>query len=163
MYTMLDAIGFLLEQPFRNVPRQLERLSEEQLNQPLDLPETNTLYQLETHMAGATEFWLLSLVGGQLSRRDREAEFRSTGTLADLQQRYAVVLADVQRLLAGRTEEDLNRPLTPPPEVVADPLFQQYHSQAPLTVGYALLHMMRHNALHVGHLQLTLQLLGAAA
>ncbi len=91
-----------------------------------------------------------------------DAEFLTAGTLADLTARYDALHAAVQTLLAGLADADLNRPVTPPPEVVATPEFQQFHGSATLTVGYCFLHIMQHCALHAGHMQLTLQLLAEA-
>ncbi|MHB8577473.1 MAG: mycothiol transferase [Dehalococcoidia bacterium] len=84
MTTVIDTIALLLNRRGRYVLSQLDGLTEAQLNQPLALPETNTLYQLVTHMTSSGEFWVLTMVGGRSTTRDRGAEWRSTGTLSDL-------------------------------------------------------------------------------
>ncbi len=73
----------------RDVLKQLEGLSDELLNRPLALPETNTLFALATHIAGSTEFWVLEMAGGRRVDRNRQAEFRSAGRREDLMHRRA--------------------------------------------------------------------------
>ena len=52
-----------LERIARDTIQALDGLPDEVLNRPLPLPETNSLFALATHLAGAGEFWTLVLVG----------------------------------------------------------------------------------------------------
>lgn len=62
----------------------LEGLSEEQLNRRPDVPGTNSGYVIATHMLGNARAWVLGIVCGQALRRDRPAEFASSGSYDDV-------------------------------------------------------------------------------
>ena len=135
----------------------LQDRSDEELNRPLTLPETNTLFALATHLVGAGEFWVLAVTGGRTIPRDRLAEFRATGSYSDLTARYERWLAGVHEVLDAlvpeRMEEriDVNRYRSVP-----------LASAQEVTAREALLHAIEHSALHLGHIQLTRQLLSYA-
>ena len=54
-------------------------LGEEALNWKPPVTDTNSLYQLITHVTGSDAFWLLHIVGGIPVQRDRAAEFMAGG------------------------------------------------------------------------------------
>jgi len=148
--SVLDYIG-------HQVLDQLHDLSDEELNRPLTLPETNTLFALATHLVGAGEFWVLAVAGGQTILRDRLAEFRATGSFSDLTARYERWLAGVHEVLDALV-----------PERMEDRIDVNLYRSVPLasaqevSVREALLHALEHSALHLGHIQLTRQLLSYA-
>lgn len=148
-------IARVLDQIGHEVLDQLEGLSDEALNRHLTLPEANTLFALAIHLVGAGEFWVLVIAGGRTIPRDRLAEFQASGTCADLTERYERWIADVHEVLNAlvpeRLEEriDVNRFRSPPGA-----------SAEEVSVREALLHAVEHSALHLGHIQLTRQLLG---
>jgi len=143
----------VIERIARNTLAALAGLSDELLNRPLDLPETNTLFALATHLAGAGEFWTLALAADQTRQRDKPAEFRATGTLAALTARYADWIAAVHATLDPLPDSALTRLVHPPAEYLG-PL------PAELSVRECLLHAVEHAAQHLGHIELTRQLLG---
>jgi uncharacterized damage-inducible protein DinB len=143
----------LLEYIGRDVLQQLCAVPESLLNQPLALPETNTLFALATHLAGAGEFWVLALAGGRTVARDRSAEFHAAGTLAELVARYERWIADVHAVLDTLPDAEMER-VTQPPAT-----YQPRNPLQPMTVRDCLLHAVEHSALHQGHIQLTCQLL----
>ncbi|HLV98048.1 MAG TPA: DinB family protein [Ktedonobacterales bacterium] len=144
--SLLDYIGREALQQLRSVPEAL-------LNQPLTLPETNTLFALATHLVGAGEFWVLVMAGERMIPRDRLAEFYATGTLAELVARYERWIADVHKVLDSLPDEAMERVVNPPAT------FQPRKLDQPMTVRDCLLHAVEHSALHQGHIQLTCQLL----
>lgn len=143
---VLDAIG-------RDVIKQLEGIPDELLNKPLDLPETNTLFALATHLVGAGEFWVLALAGGWQIARDRLAEFHATGTGANLLARYERWLENVHTMLDTLPDSAMEQPADPPAH------FRPRRGDQSFTVRDCLLHAVEHSALHQGHIQLTRQLL----
>ena len=143
----------LLEYIGREVLEQLRTVPEPLLNQPLTLPETNTLFALATHLVGAGEFWVLSLAGGRTIERDRLAEFHTTGTLAELVTRYERWIVGTHEVLDSLPDETMERIAQPPAT------FQPRDPRQPMTVRDCLLHAVEHSALHQGHIQLTCQLL----
>jgi uncharacterized damage-inducible protein DinB len=143
---VLENIGHDVLVDLRSVPAPF-------LNQPLALPETNTLFALATHLVGSGEFWVLALAGGRTIARDREAEFHASGTLAELVTRYERWIADLHEVLDTLPDEVMERIATPP---------STYMPRTPdqvMTVRDCLLHAVEHAALHQGHIQLTCQLL----
>lgn len=133
---------------------QVREISDEDLNRPLDLPESNSAFVLATHLIGAAEYWVLELAGGQDVARDRPAEFRATGTGAALAARYERWLAAMHTVLAALPGERMGQP------ALAHDGQQARQGGQPVTVRDALLHAIEHCALHQGHLELTRQLLG---
>jgi uncharacterized damage-inducible protein DinB len=135
----------------------LQDLSDEELNRPLTLPETNTLFALATHLVGAGEFWAFAVAGGRTIPRVRLAEFRATGSYSDLAARYERWLAGVHEVLD-----------TLVPERMEERIDVNLYRSVPLasaqevSVREALYHAIEHSALHLGHIQLTRQLLGHA-
>ncbi len=147
---VLDSIG-------RDVLIQLSGVSPEDLNRPLDIPETNSLFALATHLVGSGEFWVLAMVGGQNIPRDREAEFRATGTLNELVNRYESWLVAVHELLDNLPDADMKRAIEAPAAR------RPYFKDKVITVRDCLLHAVEHCALHQGHIQITRQLLAASS
>ena len=148
-------IARVLDQLGHEVLAQLKDLSDEELNRPLTLPETNTLFALATHLVGAGEFWVLVVAGGRTIPRNRLAEFRASGSRADLTARYERWITGVHEVLNALAPEsmeeriDVNRYRSAPRA-----------SAEEVSVREALLHAVEHSALHLGQIQLTRQLLG---
>ncbi len=131
--------------------RAIDRLDDETVTARPGLPGANTPFGLVTHALGACEWWTAHIVCGHPSARDRDAEFDTTGTVADL--REAIEIAK-ERLV------DLSPEMT-----AATELAHEAHTQTPLgapwTVGAALIHAYEELAQHLGHLEITVDLLAA--
>lgn len=141
------SLALVLEQIVRNAMAQFRDISDADLNRPLELPESNTALVLATHLIGAAEYWVLQVAGGQDVGRERSAEFRATGTAAELVARYERWLTAMRQLFQTLPEDRLEQPT------------RRFNGE-PITVRDALLHAVEHSALHQGHLELTRQLLG---
>ncbi|MBV9230530.1 MAG: DinB family protein [Chloroflexi bacterium] len=155
MATQARQFAIVLERIGHGVLAQLQSLPDTRLNQQLSLPETNSLFALATHLVGMSEFWVLALVGRQQLHRDRSAEFQATGTAGELIQRYTQWLKDMHEVLDALPDPMMEQLVDPPLEYrdtggLAD---------GPVTVQDCLLHTVEHSALHLGHIQLTRQLL----
>lgn len=110
-------------------------------------PEMNSINVLVVHLVGAERYWLGDVLLGELSGRDREAEFRTSGlTEKELVQRLAEIEIYVKIALDGLTLEDLNRKRISP------------RNRRQVTIGYLLPYVLKHTALHLGHIQITRQL-----
>jgi hypothetical protein len=147
-------IAQTLERILRETLAQLEGLPDELLNRPLEQPETNTLFALATHIIGAAEYWVLALVGAHPLARERAAEFHTYGSLAELKERYERYIDAMHELLDVLPATRLEEPVAPPGA------YRYVPPERPLLVRDALLHALEHSALHLGHIQLTRQLLG---
>ncbi|MFW5748462.1 MAG: DUF664 domain-containing protein [Chloroflexota bacterium] len=110
-------------------------------------PEMNSLTVLVVHTMGAARFWIGDMGLGDLSERDRAAEFQAKGyTEVELVALLDDTFAYVAQALARLTYDDLM--LTR-----QSPIHQREYS-----VSWSLLHALEHTALHIGHAQITRQL-----
>ena len=126
------------------------RACTECLNEALDwVPgeDMNSLCVLVVHTAGAARFWFGDAALGDISNRDRAAEFRASGlSHAELKARFAALEEYVRGAIGRLTLSDLGsvRPIP--------------GRSGEITVGDALLHTMEHTGVHLGHAQITRQL-----
>jgi hypothetical protein len=154
MATEAETIAATIERLAREALAQLEGLPEEALNRALPLPETNSLYALATHLLGAGQYWTVTLVGGRDIPRNREAEFTATGTLTSLRERYDRWLAALHEHLDALPDAEMTRPLP-----LTGRIRPGWMESDQISVRESLLHALDHTALHLGHIQLTRQLL----
>lgn len=127
----------------------LQTLPQEALNwQPDEHSEDhamNSIAILATHAAGAEHFWIGEVVGGLPATRDRAAEFETVvADTAVLQQTLQTVHQQTRTILQNVTQEDL------------DGIRQARDREVP--TRWAILHVIDHTALHLGHIQITAQL-----
>lgn len=106
---------------------------------------TNSLAVLAVHVAGAERFWIAEGIAGRPPARDRDAEFDTQATdAAELQRRLDEVGTETRGILSGLSESDL------------DGTLEVRDREVP--IRWAILHVIDHTALHLGHMQLTYQL-----
>ncbi len=109
--------------------------------------DMNSLCVLVVHVVGAERFWCGTVAFDDPAPRDRDAEFRVRGlSLADLKDALTHSRTYVHNGLAQLTLDDLTQ--------VRDVRGRDRQ----VRVGWALLHVLDHIALHVGHAQITRQL-----
>lgn len=129
----------------------LNRLDDESVNKRPDLPGANTPFQIVTHCLGVMEYWGGHIVRGRENRRDRDAEFRATGTIGEL----------VDRLEAARRRfrDDVLHadPSAAPPNLPPD----EEDRDRPLgrTQAGVLMHVYEELAWHLGHLEISRDIL----
>ncbi len=152
-------IALVIERIAREIMAKLATLSDEQLNRRLPVPDANTLFAIATHAVGMGEFWVLTLVGDRPSNRKRSAEFVAVGGGKALLARYQQWIADTHALLDTLPVEAMARVVEPPFEFRSTGGLQE----GPLTVRDCLLHVVEHTATHLGHVQLTADLLQSGA
>lgn len=129
--------------------RAIAWLDDELANTQPSLPNANTPAQLVVHALSACEWWIRGIVCGDEVARDRDAEFEATATTNELQARCAAtksLLTELAPRVAAATEVHFN-------PVTRVPLGQ------PWTVGLALVHAYEELAQHLGHLEITVDLL----
>ncbi|MEZ4531595.1 MAG: hypothetical protein R2855_11295 [Thermomicrobiales bacterium] len=117
---MLPATMAMLQKLVAEIFEQLDGIPEDDLNTwlPRDgMRDVNTFFALATHTVGAGEFWILEAAGGRNMDRNRRAEFASTGSLAQLRERYDRWLEGSEEVFFTIDDEDLAsiyyRPATP--------------------------------------------------
>jgi len=150
-----------MTQETRDLLATLERLTNQLVRGVVSAPaealdwapagQTNSVAAIATHALGASNHWLVSIIGGEDDGRDREAEFRALrADLGNVEQRSRSWLADARRILEPMSTNDLDQPCKRPSSSEG--------WMASLTARGAVLHVIEHVGMHIGHLELTLQL-----
>lgn len=107
----------------------------------------NSMAVLAAHIAGSEAFWIGDIVMQEPTGRDRPAEFRTS----ELDGKALSEMLD--RSLSRIYEAFENLSLAGLPETRSSPF-----SDNEITVAWAIAHILEHTALHLGHMQLTRQL-----
>lgn len=156
-----DHMGISVDELVSYVERAVDQmadivagLGDDLANRRPALPGANSPYAILRHCLGVMEFWGGQVVAGRAIERDRDAEFRAAGPVAALvvaaQQANGTFRAD------AATADPGARPRGIHPETGADEL--ERASQ-----GSALLHVLEEVTQHLGQLELTRDVLRAAA
>ena len=110
---------------------------------------------LAAHVLGATRAYVLGFGCGQEVERDRSAEFAATSTAgADLAAELRSLIEEIASALGSLDGARLDEVITPP---------QHLFGEAPaheLSRRWAIVSAIRHCGIHLGHLQLTRDVLG---
>ena len=110
-------------------------------------PEINSLIILVIQLIGAERYWIGDVINGDPSERDRAAEFNAQGLSEDrLIQRLSENEKYIRKALEPLALQELEAMRTSP------------RNGRNVTVGWALCHVLKHTALHLGHMQITRQL-----
>lgn len=105
----------------------------------------NSVAVLAMHAAGAEHFWLGEVVGKLPATRNRDAEFETVvGDTAVLQQTLNKVAQQTRAVLEAITQADLDG--------------TRRARSRDVPVRWAILHVIDHTALHLGQIQITVQL-----
>jgi hypothetical protein len=130
----------------------VEGLGDELANCRPDLPGANSPYAILTHCLGVMEFWGGATVAGRSVERDRDAEFVAAGPVAELVARAAEAGRRLRVDLAGLdAAQEPSHVRRTPDELV--PYTE--------TKGAVLLHVLEELFQHLGHLELTRDILVA--
>src|SRR5262245_28163083 len=145
-----DDFLWFVDEALNGMVAIVETLGDEGANRRPDLPGANSPYAILFHCLGVMEYWGGQVVAGRTVDRDRDAEFRASGPVADLiasaQQAQRRFRADIV------TADPRARPLGGHPTTGPDEL--ELTSQ-----GHALLHVMEEVCQHLGQMELTRDLL----
>lgn len=127
--------------------RAMSRLDDASVNA---VPSTggSTPFQLVTHAIAATNWWTAHHVCGHQVARNRDAEFEAAGPLADA----AATVAEFRTTLAGLAPEMAAAVGVHGAPSTQTPLGQDW------TIGACLIHAYEELAQHLGHLELTTDL-----
>lgn len=121
----------------------IDGLSQEALDW-IPKPGMNSIGILIVHIVGAERYWLGDVMMKEPSGRNRDQEFLTQGLEPpELTHRLDGALAYVQESLEKFSLEDLT-------EIRISPRDGQE-----FTIGWALLHVLNHTALHLGHIEAT--------
>lgn len=146
----VDDIVRFCERTIDGMARAIARLDDTTVNAgPPGLAGANSPYVLVTHALGALEWWTGHMVCGHPSSRDRAAEFGAGGTVAELVDATEAAKARL-RAIAPELAAATTIAGTP---VTTIPLDGEW------TIGACLIHAYEELAQHLGHLEITVDLL----
>lgn len=124
----------------------VEALGDERVNlRPHNMPHTNSPFAILTHCVGLTRYFIGAALGGRQVQRDRDAEFRAQGTVAEISQAVRALQQDIQ--------EDIKHVHGDQPSAFPEAIRQP--AQRTWTQGRFLLQCYKELAQHHGHMELT--------
>ncbi|SRR5579884_57072 len=145
MDQLRDDLLEFIERAIDGLSAILEDLGDELANRRPDLPGANSCFAILTHCLGVMEYWGGEVIAGRSIVRDRPAEFLATGHVADLVERAGRAKAQLRVDVAGR---DLRDPVSKRP------------ARLPyVNNGSVLDHVLEEVAQHLGHVEITRDLL----
>jgi uncharacterized damage-inducible protein DinB len=107
--------------------------------------ETNSIAVILAHVAGSEAFFIKEIIGQQKIQRDRPAEFATKGiSLKELNTKLEAAAKVTETALTALTPTQLEEP-------------RKFREES-VTVRWAIVLLIEHIAMHVGHMQLTRQL-----
>jgi uncharacterized damage-inducible protein DinB len=106
---------------------------------------TNAVAGLVVHCCGVTEFWIGHVGLGRPTHRDRDSEFTSTATVAEL---HAMVDATLARVSEDLAAIDAGK-------VQADRTGRQFLEGDDQSDGAIVLHVLEELYQHLGHMEIT--------
>ncbi len=150
---LLEAARTTLDGSLRELRKQLEGLDASALNARPGGKGTNPLAVLAVHALASTRSWLALATASLLPPRDRPREFETV--VDDLGVFLASVdaTADACRELLARSNG------IEPARTGTAPWRGGTEAEEPVTAAWALLHALDHLREHIGHAQLTRELL----
>src|SRR5438552_17597886 len=75
----------------------VEALGDERVNlRPHNMANTNSPFAILTHCVGLTRYFIGGALGGRQVLRDRDAEFRAQGTVAEIRQTVRTLQQEIQ-------------------------------------------------------------------
>jgi hypothetical protein len=129
----------------------VSELGDDLANRQPGLPGANSPYAILRHCLGVMEFWGGEVVAGRQVSRDRPAEFRAHGQVADL-------------AAATRRAQDQFHADAATAEFAAPPRGGYAHQKYPdrlefTSQGHTLLHVLEEVTQHLGQMELTRDIL----
>lgn len=145
-----------LHRLFDRLEATIGGLDERALNWRPQVAEPNSIFVLATHILGNAEGWILGIACGQHVPRDREAEFLASG-------KDASPIIDKARELTRRIDDALAALPDAALDDMRDPAQALWGigTRHPVSVRGAIMHVIEHFALHLGHIDVTKDLAAA--
>jgi uncharacterized damage-inducible protein DinB len=133
-----------MRRAFRQMLDVADRLGDERVNERPLGADTNAVAALIIHSRAVAEFWIGHVGLGRPTSRDRESEFSTTATVAELHALVDETLAqlseDLAAMDAGKTQPDRTG--------------RQFLEGGDESDGAIVLHVLRELYQHLGHMEL---------
>ena len=147
----VDAVVSYVDRAVEQMTAIVSDLGDDLANRKPDLPGANSPYIILWHCLGVMEFWGGGVVAGRPVSRDRAAEFRASGQVADL-------------ATATRRAQDQFHADAATAEFAAPPRGGYTHRKYPdelefTSQGHTLLHVLEEVTQHLGQMELTRDML----
>jgi uncharacterized damage-inducible protein DinB len=151
----IDIYSRYIREKIAQIHFALSDLREDELNRAPDLPGANSAYVIATHTFGNMRAWVLGIICGIDLRRDRPAEFASRGTYQELGKAACELSREIEAALQELDPATLGDRFVPAQELwgEGDPV--------ELEPRACLAHVLEHAGTHLGHIQMTVELLKA--
>ena len=146
----IEAAWGAIELTLQELLETLDGLDDGQLGWLPPATDSNSLFTLAWHSMGSVERQLYFLFAGQPGAGDRDAEFRASGTRADIDRRWAELRPRLTETLARVPPATLDATFTHP-------------RRGPLPGRRFLPNVLAHCAEHLGQARLTRDLLLASS
>ena len=147
MDPVIQAYFEILKAIHKGYRAQISGLTQEELDwSPGD--EMNSLAVLSAHVAGAERYWISDIVMGEESGRDRDKEFATAGVSGEILSNRLDSVLDYAQEAFDRMEANQLAELR-----------TSARDGRERTVAWWITNLLEHAALHLGHMQITRQLL----
>jgi len=151
MDPVIKSYADVLESLHEEFKKQISGLTQEELDWSPGA-DMNSLAVLAAHIAGSERYWIGDHITGKDSGRVREEEFATSGSTEDaLSEQLDAALKNSLEVFDGLTQDQLG-------EIRNSP-----QGDREFTVAWIIAHVLRHDALHLGHMEVTRQLVNSRA
>ena len=151
----VDAVVSYADRAVSQMTEIVTELGDDLANRKPALPGANSPYAILRHCLGVMEFWGGEVVAGREVIRDRPAEFRAHGPVPGL---AAAAASALRRFRADAATAEFGAPPRGGTGHRKHPDELEFASQ-----GHALLHVLEEVTQHLGQMELTRDMLRAAA
>lgn len=145
----LDEFEVFCRRSFAGVLRTIDDLGDRLVNERPRQIMASSPFALVTHVLGVCDFWIGHILLGRPSDRVRDDEFTASGTVEELHHATDAWLLSLHRSKSQIAETT---------SLAADPS-TEVPLEAEWTVGAVLLHIYEEIAQHLGHLEVTADVL----
>lgn len=146
----IDAYATSIVERLDRAAACLDGLTERQMNWRPPIGGANSVYALATHTLGNARAWVLGIACGRDIGRDRPGEFAASGAdAARVRDEAARLSGEIRDALRALDPARLDQRLVPAQELWGESPPRE------ISVRDALIQVIEHASLHLGHLQLT--------
>ena len=149
----LETYSHTIRTKIDQILEAIGELDGDDLNRAPELAGANSPFVIATHVLGNMRAWVLGIVCGQDLRRDRPAEFASRGTYENLTAAAGALSAEIDAALRAFDASRLDERFVPPQELFGEGTPREVSRRD------GLAHALEHAGIHLGHIQMTVQLL----
>jgi len=145
----VETYGYYIRKQISSIEDCLRGLSKEQINWKPSVDGGNSAFVIATHVLGNARAWVLGIVCGEDIRRNRPAEFASSGSFSDFEKAAQEMRGRIQAALRQLDASRLDERFRPPQELWGEGEPQQLARRS------ALADVLEHASIHLGQIQLT--------